>query len=153
MSAHTAKQIWTLASFWVIRTASPSSSNCGRPARPIICRIVLRSYSLLPGTSPLSRTQRRVPFRTTKCAGRLTPCASVDVVQRTCMSHKCSAQYVKEKYCRCCSVSHAKGRHVTALSFCAKLHETCVRPSSTAPQTMTRIFTVLPKCSVCEAGH
>ena len=70
--------------FWVMMTATPSVSNCGLPARPIICKQVLRSYSWYPAVSPLSLLHLLVPFRTTRCAGRFTPIAKVDVVQSTC---------------------------------------------------------------------
>lgn len=47
-------------------------------------RHVLRSYSWYPEASSASDpTYRRVPLITTKCAGRFTPIANVDVVQST----------------------------------------------------------------------
>lgn len=69
-------------------TATPSVSNCGLPALPIICKQVLRSYSLYPAVSPVSLHHLRVPLSTTRWAGKLTPIAKVDVVQSTCSRHK-----------------------------------------------------------------
>ena len=65
-----------LSSYDVITTATPCVSRPGLPARPIIWMISdlgMRSYPLEPPR------QQLVPLMMTRWAGRLSPCASVDV--------------------------------------------------------------------------
>ena len=59
-------------------TAVPTSSNPGRPARPVIWMISCGSYSWYPRAP----AQYRVLLITTSCAGRFTPSAKVEVEQR-----------------------------------------------------------------------
>ena len=60
---------------------SPNVSNCGRPARPIIC---ITSWKLNSSQPPFSGLYICVPLMITVCAGRFTPHASVAVLTSTC---------------------------------------------------------------------
>eukprot|EP00962_Isochrysis_galbana_P036147 scaffold12452_cov113-Isochrysis_galbana.AAC.9 len=54
----------------------PELSNCGRPARPAIWITSMRVYSTNPAELD---AYLQVLQRTTRCAGRLTPCARPEV--------------------------------------------------------------------------
>mmetsp|Transcript_574 Transcript_574/g.1538 ORF Transcript_574/g.1538 Transcript_574/m.1538 type:complete len:267 (-) Transcript_574:621-1421(-) len=60
---------------------SPNVSNCGRPARPIIC---ITSSGESSVQRPFSGLYTCVPLMMTVCAGRFTPQARVAVLTSTC---------------------------------------------------------------------
>merc|ERR1711871_196182 len=65
---------------WTNTHATPLSSNCGRPARPIICSTSVIGKSTYRPDFP---SKNSVPLTTTSRAGKLTPHARVEVETKT----------------------------------------------------------------------
>lgn len=78
---------------WVMMTAVAVLSNCGLPARPIICRIWAEEYSwpLLPATICV------VDFIMTKWAGRLTPSAGTTDISFETFDSKLETNFLTQK--------------------------------------------------------
>jgi hypothetical protein len=69
----------SLFSIFVMITARAKVSNCGRPARPTIWCTEIGLYS----TKPWPLIHCSVDLITTKCAGKLTPCALCASISNT----------------------------------------------------------------------